>query len=63
MFYIVFELQLIVRISAARWLIEMMFESKCRILNGQVVYTEKSKLNIADMWLILLDCDTYYSVE
>ena len=28
---------------------------KCNILNGQVIYIEKSKLNIADMWLILID--------
>ena len=44
-----FELQRIVHISATRCLIEMGFGSKCRILNGQVVYIEKSKLNIADM--------------
>ena len=24
-------------------------------LSGQVIYIEKSKLNIADMWLILID--------
>ena len=37
----------------------MGFESKCSILNGQVIYVEKSKLNIADMWLIPLDRVTY----
>ena len=31
------------------------FGSKCSILNGQVIYIEKSKLNIADMWPISLD--------
>ena len=30
-------------------LIEMGFGLKCSILNGQVIYIEKSKLNIADM--------------
>ena len=30
----------------------MGFRSKCSILNGQVIYIEKSKLKIADMWLI-----------
>ena len=33
--------------------------SKCSILNGQVVYLKKSKLNIADMWPIPLDRVTY----
>ena len=33
----------------------MGFESKCSILNGQVIYIEKSKLKIADMWLNSLD--------
>ena len=33
----------------------MGFGSKCSILNWQF---EKSKLNIADMWLISLDCVT-----
>ena len=39
----------------------MGFESKCSILNGKVpvIYAEKSKLNIADMRLIPLDCVTY----
>ena len=31
----------------------------CSILNGQVIYIEKSKLNIADMWLIPFDRVTY----
>ena len=53
MFYIIFES--IVHISATRCPIEMGFGSKCSILNGQVIYIEKSKLNIADMWLIPLD--------
>ena len=38
-----------VHISATRYPIEMEFESKCNILNGQVIYIEKSKLNIIDM--------------
>ena len=37
----------------------MGFESKCSILNGQEIYIKKSKLNIADMWLIPLDRVTY----
>ena len=40
----------------------MGFESKCSILNGQVIYIEKkkkSKLNTADIWLISLDRVTY----
>ena len=37
------------RISATRCPIEKGFGSKCSILNGQVIYIEKSKLNIADM--------------
>ena len=49
MFYIVWELQKIVHISATRCAIEMGFGSKCSNLNGQVVYLKKSKLNIADM--------------
>ena len=36
-------------ISATRCPIEMGFGSKCSILNGQVIFVEKSKLNIADM--------------
>ena len=55
MFYTVFELQIIVHISATRCPTEMGFGSKCSILNGQVIYIKKSKLNIADMWLIPLD--------
>ena len=49
----------IVHISATRCPIEMGFGSKCSILNGQVICIEKSKLNIADMWLIPLDRVTY----
>ena len=37
----------------------MGFESKCSILHGQVIYIEKLKLEIADMWLIPLDHVTY----
>ena len=33
----------------------MGFGSNYSILNGQMIYIEKSKLNIADMWLIPLD--------
>ena len=44
-----FELQRIIHISATRCPIEMGFGSKCRILNGKVIYVKKSKLNIADM--------------
>ena len=55
MFYIVWELQTIVHISATRCPIEMGFESKCSILNEQVVYVKNSKLNIGNMWLIPLD--------
>ena len=54
-----FELQRIVHISATRCPTEMGFGSQCRILNGQVIYVQKSKLNIADMWLIPLDRVTY----
>ena len=58
MFYIVFELQRIVHISATRCPIEMEFKSKCSILNIQVINIEKLKLNIANMRLILFDCVT-----
>ena len=40
----------------------MGFESKCGNLNCQVIYTEKSKLNIADMRLIPLDRVTYHDL-
>ena len=33
-------------ISATRCLLELRFESKCNISNGQVIYIEKSKLNV-----------------
>ena len=58
MFYIVFQLQKNAPISATRCPIEMEFGSKCKILNGQVIYIE----NIADMWVIPLDCVTYVCV-
>ena len=37
----------------------MEFGSECSILNGLVIYIEKSKLNVTDMWLIPLDRVTY----
>ena len=43
-----------------QYLIEMGFGSKGSILNGQVIYVEKSKLNVADMWLIPLDRVTLF---
>ena len=60
-FYVLhcFELQRIVHISATGCPIEMSFGSKCSILNGQVILYWKSKLNIADMWLIPLGRVTY----
>ena len=54
-----FELQRIVHISTTICPIEMGFGSKCCILNERVIYTENSKLNIADMRLIPLDRVTY----
>ena len=60
MFDIVFEFHRIVYISASRCLIEMHFVSKCAHFKWkQVIYVEKSKLNIADMWPIPLDRVTY----
>ena len=53
-----FEHQKVVNISATRCAIEMGFGSKCSILNWQMIYPEKSNLNIANMWLIPLDCVT-----
>ena len=44
----------IVHIARTRCLIDMGFRSKCSI-NGEVIYIEKSKLKIVDMWLISLD--------
>ena len=41
----------------------MLFGSKCNILNGKVIDIEKTKLNIADMWLIPLDRVTYRSFD
>ena len=55
MFYIVFEVKELFIISRTGCHPEMGFESKCGILNGQVIYIEKSKLKIGDMWLIPLD--------
>ena len=54
-----FELHRIVCISSTRCPIEIGFESKCSNSNTQVIYIEKSKLNIADMWFIPLDRVTY----
>ena len=56
-----FWIKRIVHNSATRCPIEMGFGSKCSILNGQVIYFQKSKLNVADMWLIPLDRVTYMS--
>ena len=53
-----FEHHRIIHISSTKCLIQMGFGLKCSNSNGKVIYTEKSKLNIADMWLILLDCVT-----
>ena len=50
-----FELQRILHFFATTCPIEMGFGSKCSIFTGQVIYIEKSKLIIADMWLIPLD--------
>ena len=44
-----FELQRILHIFATTCPIEMGFGSKCSIFTGQVIYIEKSKLNIDDM--------------
>ena len=44
-----FEFHRIVHTPATRCPIVMGFGSKCGILNGRVIYIEKSKLNIADM--------------
>ena len=56
-FYVLhcFELQRILHIFATTCPIEMGYRSKCSIFAGQVFYFEKSKLNIADMWLSPLD--------
>ena len=61
--FTLFLIQRIGHISAARCVIEIGFGSKCSIFIGQVIYTEKSKLNIADMWLIPLDHVTYIKNE
>ena len=62
MFYIIFELEKNVHISTTRCSIEMGFGFQCSILNGQAIYIEKSKLNVADMWLIPLDRVTYCGI-
>ena len=56
-----FELQRILHIFTTTCPIEMGFGSKWHssIFTGHVIYIEKSKLNIADMWLIPLDLVTY----
>ena len=55
MFYIVFEFkELFISLQPdvrLRWGLD----KKKNILDEQVIYIEKSKLNIADMWLIPLD--------
>ena len=52
MFYIVFELQRIVRISATRCLIQMGFGAKCSILNSQMFLLKNQN------W-ILPTCDSF----
>ena len=59
MFYIVFEFKKRAHISTTRYVIEMGFGSKWSILNGQVVYIETPKLNIANLLLIPLDPVTF----
>ena len=59
MFYIVFEFKEMLISLKTKCPIELGFRSKCSILNGQVIDIEKSKSNIADMWLIPLDRVTY----
>ena len=62
MFYIVFEVHRIGHISATKCQIQIKtrFGSKFSFVNGQVVYIEKPKVNIGDMWLIPLDRATYF---
>ena len=48
-FYILFTFKIFVRISVTSCPVELGFESKCSILNEQVIYTEKRKLKIIDM--------------
>ena len=59
MFYIVWELERMFISLQPDVRLRWGFESKCSILNEQVIYIEKSKLNITDMWLIPLDHVTY----
>ena len=58
-----FSIERIVHISATRCPTEMGFGSNCSILNGQVIFIEKSKLNFADMWLIPLDRVTFLELQ
>ena len=62
MFYTVLDFKE-VQISATRCPVEMWFGPESRILNGQVIYIEKSKLNIVDMWLIPLGQKQAYSLR
>ena len=62
-FYIVFELWRMFISQQPDLRLRWGFGSKCSIVYGQVIYIEKSKLNIANIWLIHLDCDyTVYSI-
>ena len=54
MFYIVFELQRILHISATRCPVNMGLGSKCSMLNDQVIDIGISKIKTANMWLIPL---------
>ena len=59
MFYIVFEFkELFISLQPDVWL-RWGLNQKCSILNGQVIYIQNAKLNIADMWLIPLDRVTF----
>ena len=60
MFCIVQELQRIVCISVTRCPMWWSLNQDVALLNEQVVYTEISKLNFADMCLISLKHVTYY---
>ena len=51
-----------VHISATRCPIEMRFGSTCSILNGQVIYIEKSQLNIADMFPLIVSHISTFSL-
>ena len=59
MFYIVFEFkELFISLQLDVWL-TWGLDQNVAFLNGQVIYIEKSILNIVDMWLIPLDRVTY----